>query len=127
MSTTDNVLQWFRLLNAITSHTSEIFFACFGAITASTFLALHLNVPPSQPESKLRELYLLRRQALWGLMVVVAPELLVSIAFGNWRAAHIGAKIIRKFDSENPTEWTKNARQLCQYGGDRVPNAEGRE
>jgi hypothetical protein len=117
MSTTDTILQWFRLLNGNTSHTSEIFFACFGAITASTFLALHLNVPPSQPESKLRELYLLRRQAVWGLMVVVAPELLVSIAFGDWRAAHIGAKIIRKFDSENATEWTKTHASFANMGG----------
>ena len=50
-------------------------------------------------------------------MVVVAPELLVSIAFEDWRAAHIGAKIIRKFDSENPTEWTKTHASFANMGG----------
>ncbi|KAF8854817.1 hypothetical protein BDZ45DRAFT_728559 [Acephala macrosclerotiorum] len=117
MSTTDNILQWFRLLNGNTSNTSDIFFAGFGAIIASTFLTLHLNVPPSQLGSKLRGLYLLRRQALWGLMVVVAPELLVSIAFGDWRAAHIGAKILRELDSGNVTEWTKMHASFANMSG----------
>jgi hypothetical protein len=117
MSTTDNILQWFRLLNGNTSNTSEIFFACLGAITASTFLALHLNVPPLQLRRKSRGLYLLCRSAIWGLMVVLAPELLVSIAFGDWRAAHIGAKIFREFGSGVVTVWTKTHASFANMGG----------
>jgi hypothetical protein len=117
MSNVDNILQWFRLLNGNTSNTSDIFFACLGAITSSTFLALHLNVPTTRLGSKSGGLYLLRRQALWGLMVVVAPELLVSIAFGDWRAAHIGVKILRKFGSGNVTEWTKTHASFANMGG----------
>jgi hypothetical protein len=50
-------------------------------------------------------------------MVVVAPELLVSIAFGDWRAAHIGVKILHEFGNGNVTEWTRTHASFANMGG----------
>lgn len=91
MSDINTTLKWLRLLDA---DPSEIFWGCVFAITASTFLTLHLNVPPAYPGRfssshflkqcwDSRRARLIRRQTLWSLMVIIAPELLVSLAFGD--------------------------------------------
>src|SRR6266536_1278838 len=107
---TNSILEWLQLLNR---DTSDIF-GCLLTIVTSTLLALHLNVPPPYLASnaKKAEFFLrrwwntgivrqLRRQLLWAAMAVIALELLVSLAFDDWRAASLGFSTFGKFGQGN--------------------------
>lgn len=126
MSDADNILKWLRLLD---TDPPEIFWGCVFAITASTFLALHLNVPPAYPPRLSSSCHFLsrwwacprarimRRQTLWSLMVIIAPELLVSLAFGDWRASGVGTTICRQFGRGQVAEWTRVHVSFANMGG----------
>jgi hypothetical protein len=104
MSDKGEILKWLRLVD---DSSSDIFFGCVATVISSTFLALHLHVPAPPPDAASRalrnrwyhsrNLYLLGRQLLWSVMVIVAPELLGSLAFSNWGATKIGLDVMGQF------------------------------
>ncbi|KAG4436967.1 hypothetical protein IFR05_007537 [Cadophora sp. M221] len=50
-------------------------------------------------------------------MVVVAPELLVSLAFGSWRGAALGLKAFRSSKHQNVRDWTWGHASFANMGG----------
>ncbi|KAK6948929.1 hypothetical protein Daesc_009001 [Daldinia eschscholtzii] len=122
--TSPSVLQWLRLSNR---DVSDIWIGCLVTISASTFLALHLNVkpytPPPTPGSLLKRLWLsrfnheFRRQILWTVVMVIAPELMVGFSFGDWRAASIGLHMFKSFGKGHVRDWTKVHASFANMGG----------
>src|ERR1700709_548729 len=111
ISGSTSVLQWLHLQN---SGTSDIFFSCLSTILACTFMVLHLNILPSSSSSSedesasfikrwwsKRHIRQLRRQFSWAAVVVVAPEMLISLAAGSWRGASLGLKAFRRYGRKN--------------------------
>src|ERR1700709_2859647 len=108
ISGSTSVLQWLHLQN---SGTSDIFFSCLSTILACTFMVLHLNILPSSSSSSSedesasfmkrwwskRHIRQLRRQFSWAAGVVVAPEMLISLAAGSGRGASLGLKAFRSY------------------------------
>jgi hypothetical protein len=126
-----SLLDWLRLTK---SGASDTLYSCLTVILASTFLALHLNVPPTPPEARASAFYIkkwwavptmreFRRQLLRAAIVVVAPELLVSLAFGDWRAAVLGHYEFQHLGeseesfSSNITKWTRTHASFANMGG----------
>ncbi|KAJ4326314.1 hypothetical protein N0V84_003180 [Fusarium piperis] len=126
-NSSSDALKWLRLDK---DGQSDIFYSSLGAIVASTLLALHLNVPPPRPEPgsgfflrRLWEgevLYHLRYQLSWAMMVVIAPELLVSLAFGDWRAASQGVSVFGAFGRKSIRDWTLVHASFANMGGIRL-------
>jgi len=118
------ILEWLRLEG---NDTSDIFFGCLAAIVASTFLALHLNVPgPHQKSTSkffLRRWWALgvvrqlRRQLAWAAIAVVVPEILGSLSFAHWRATSLGLRTFREFGRGNVNRWTKAHASFANMGG----------
>ncbi|RSL71502.1 hypothetical protein CEP54_001284 [Fusarium duplospermum] len=123
-NSSSDALKWLKLDK---DGQSDIFYSSLGAIVASTLLALHLNVPPPRPEpspgfflSRLWEaeiIYHLRYQLSWAIMVVIAPELLVSLAFGDWRAASQGVSVFRALGRKSIKDWTLVHASFANMGG----------
>lgn len=122
-SSTD-ALKWLKLDK---DGQSDVFYSSLGAIVASTLLALHLNVPPPRPEpssgfflKRLWEaeiLHHLRYQLSWAIMVVIAPELLVGLAFGDWRAASQGISVFGALGRKSIRDWTVVHASFANMGG----------
>ncbi|KAI1803577.1 hypothetical protein F4811DRAFT_325549 [Daldinia bambusicola] len=119
-----SILQWLRLSNR---DVSDIWIGCLVTISASTFLALHLSVkpynPPPTPESLLKRWWLsrfnheFRRQILWTVIMVVAPEVMVGLSFGDWRAASVGFHMFKSFGKGHVPNWTKVHASFANMGG----------
>ncbi|KAI1464351.1 uncharacterized protein F4812DRAFT_443084 [Daldinia caldariorum] len=119
-----SVLQWLRLANR---DVSDIWIGCFVTIIASTFLALHLSVraynPPTTPESLPKRWWLsrfnheFRRQILWTLIMVIAPEVMVGLSFGDWRAASVGFHMFKTFGKGQVPNWSKVHASFANMGG----------
>ncbi|KAI0853446.1 hypothetical protein F5Y00DRAFT_101408 [Daldinia vernicosa] len=122
--TPPSVLQWLRLSNR---DVSDIWIGCLVTISASTFLALHLSVepytPPATPRSLLKKWWLsrfnheFRRQVLWTIVMVIAPELMVGFSFGDWRAASIGSHMFKSLGKGRVNEWSKTHASFANMGG----------
>ncbi|KAI5859544.1 hypothetical protein GGS23DRAFT_312562 [Durotheca rogersii] len=126
MSDANSILRWFHL--GAEEDSSNIFYGCLTTILASTYLALHLNIPPPYPAVRSsrtflqrwyrsRMLWELRRQLSWILALVIAPELLVSFAFGDWRAARLGLSILHEKGRGNVRDWTMAHAHFANMGG----------
>ena len=50
-------------------------------------------------------------------MVIIAPELLVSLAFGDWRASGIGTELSRRFGRGQVADWTRVHVSFGNMGG----------
>ncbi|KAI1652779.1 hypothetical protein F4813DRAFT_290070 [Daldinia decipiens] len=122
--TPPSVLQWLRLSNR---DVSDIWIGCLVTISASTFLALHLSVkpynPPATPGSFLKRWWLsrfnheFRRQILWSIVMVIAPELMVGFSFGDWRAASAGLHMFKTFGEGHVHDWSKIHASFANMGG----------
>ncbi|KAI8961250.1 hypothetical protein F5Y11DRAFT_231570 [Daldinia sp. FL1419] len=121
--TPPSVLQWLRLSNR---DVSDIWIGCLVTISASTFLALHLSVDPYNPPQTtgwLRKWWLsrfnreLRRELLWTIVMVIAPELMVGFSFGDWRAASVGLHMFRRFGKGPVQGWSKVHASFANMGG----------
>ncbi|KAH8904224.1 hypothetical protein BR93DRAFT_971286 [Coniochaeta sp. PMI_546] len=136
---TSNPFAWLRLLSR---DTSDIFFGCLTAIAASTFLALHLSVSAPHSDNSSRFLFKqwwasspahqFRRQLRWASMIVIAPELLVALAFGDWRAVSLGHMFFVRYGRGNVKSWTRTHASFAnmsgfrfevQRGGDVTPDS----
>lgn len=94
---------------------------------ASTLLALHLNVvPPTSPSPsslwltrlwRSNTIHQLRIQLRWALFVLVAPELLVSLSYGDWRAASEGTRLFRKLGKQSIRNWRQLHANFANIGG----------
>ncbi|KAI2782749.1 hypothetical protein F4815DRAFT_462495 [Daldinia loculata] len=122
--TSPSVLQWLRLSDR---DVSDIWIGCLVTISASTFLALHLSVkpynPPATPGSLLKGWWLsrfnheVRRQILWTIVMVIAPELMVGFSFGDWRAASVGSHMFKTFGKGHVHDWSKIHASFANMGG----------
>ncbi|KAM5365298.1 hypothetical protein ACJZ2D_011081 [Fusarium nematophilum] len=123
-NSSSTALKWLQLDK---DEPSDVFYSSVGAIIASTLLALHLNVPPPRPRPShpfflmriwdSEFLYQLRYQLRWAIMVVIAPELLVSLAFGDWRAGSQGLAVFHKFGRKDVQGWKRPQANLANMGG----------
>ena len=106
---------------------SDIWIGCLITITASTFLALHLNVRPASSVVTTRHFLRrwwhsrttrqFRRQLFWTALVAIAPELLVGLSYGDWHAARVGHHMFKCYGKGHVKEWTKMHASFANMGG----------
>jgi hypothetical protein len=62
-------------------------------------------------------LYKLQYQLPWMIAIIIAPELLVSLAFGSCRAASQGLAFSRRWGKESVQNWTRMQVSFANMGG----------
>jgi hypothetical protein len=68
----------------VTRGTSSLLYTCISTIIICTWSALHLNMP----EEGLSAGRVLVYKIIWFVTAIIAPELFVAIAVGEWLYAH---------------------------------------
>ena len=100
---------------------SDIVLDCILTIIACAVFCLHLNVPAQTAAdgntSRWREWAPLLRQCKWGLAIVVAPEFLLSLAFGEWRFCCISRRICKRFAKGTMRDWSSTQVHFANMGG----------
>lgn len=77
--------------------TADILWACTSTIFVCVWVMLHLNVPAEKD----RELTIFLRKLKWFVMSMLAPELLMLFASGQWAAARRSVVDMRKLGISN--------------------------
>lgn len=76
---------------------SQVLTNCIMTIFERTILCVHLNLPTQYKQHgtapRWKECWPLLRQLKWGVAIIVAPEMLVSFALGEWRLQRISHHI----------------------------------
>ena len=60
-------------------------------------------------------------------MVIFAPELLASLAFGAWRASSVGSSILKEFGLGNVKDWSRRHAGFANMGGIKFQMCRGGE
>lgn len=90
--------------------TWDIIWTSFITVSICTFTLLCLNVPAKDDTP----LTLFRRRLFWMLLVVIAPEIVLTYAAGQWsRARHS----LKDFHQSGYTQWTMRMAFFADMGG----------
>lgn len=90
--------------------TWDIIWTSFVTVFICTFTLLCLNVPAKGDST----FVLFRRKVLWMLLAILAPEIILTYAAGQWsRARHS----VQEFHAAGHTEWTMRMAFFADMGG----------
>lgn len=95
-----------------TRGTWDILSVCMTILIYSTFMALHPNVP-----KKDKITHHLKQRLLWGMTVLIAPEVLIGLAFQDWILARTSSRIIQMYGSSELRSWAKHQIFFANMGG----------
>ena len=88
----------------------DIIWACASTIFICVWIMLHLNVPAEKDSERT----IFMRKTKWFLLAVLAPELLLLFAGGQWAAARRSVEDMRAL---NGKEWTMSHAFYAESGG----------
>ncbi|KAK3370489.1 hypothetical protein B0H63DRAFT_487102 [Podospora didyma] len=102
--------------------TMDIVWTCLSTIVLSCWSALHLNVPPQfNPTTTAQRWrykgFLLLRKVKFLLVMLIAPELLLSMAIDGWWFVHRHTPILQKLADEDGVPWSKSHTFFSNMGG----------
>lgn len=98
------------VFDANTRGTSDIIFGSFLTIFLCTWTAICLNIP-NPNDSKVQ---ILKRKAKWMLWAIVAPELVLAVAIGQYASAR---RSVARFRKLGHSSWTLRHAFFADMGG----------